>query len=170
MIKISKKHILLYFCVPLMAAVAGSVVTLIFAPVMENIRFSYWKKQRTQEVNFILFEKRVDGIAEFQNANMKLRRCINKFTLPEYREDTGYIDKYCSNELDQIWGATFKAAVIYDEETINQINDLKESLFKLLMKSSLNMQDPTNYVDEVFDNLDKTLELLQTNLMKGIYN
>lgn len=163
-LKNNKRELVMYLLIPLMSAIIGSLVTLFFTPSMEKVRFSFWKKQRAEEVKFILFEKRIDNIVEYQNASIKLRRCTNKYTAPEYRNSSSYLEKYCSNELDQIWAATFKAGIIFNEETADQIDDLKSSLFKLLMKSSLNMQNPTNYVNEVFDNLDKTLDLLQKNL------
>jgi Na+-translocating ferredoxin:NAD+ oxidoreductase RnfG subunit len=162
--KINNKNLVLYIIVPAIAAVIGTLVTLIFAPTMENIRFSFWKKQRNEEIKFILFEKRLDNIVEFQNANVQLRRCLDKYTKPEYRETTNYIYKYCTNELDQMWTATFKATVIFNEEAVNQINILRESIGALVMKSLLNIQDPDLYVNAVLSNLDKSLELLHKNL------
>lgn len=161
---VKQKNLILYILVPTIAAVIGSLVTLIFAPTMENVRFSFWKKQRNEEIKFILFEKRLDNIVEFQNANVQLRRCLDKYTKPEYRETVNYVYKYCTNELDQMWTATFKATVIFNKEAVDQINILRESIGALVMKSSLNMQNPELYVNTVLDNSDKSLELLQKNL------
>lgn len=166
-----QKNILVLFVIPLVAAIIGSIVTLASAPLMEKLNFKYWEKRRAEEIKFVIFEKRIDTVAELQTAMSDLKYCIEK-NVKDYenssKEDLINLDQKCQTELNNFWGTGFKATLIFDRETADQLAKTQENLTALLFKTTLNSGDPTNYVNAFNESIRESIDTIQKNFWVDI--
>jgi len=165
--KFKDKKIRQLVFIPLVSAVVGSVITLIFAPVYQQIEFSYWNKKFEKETNRYLVEKRIETVQEFRIANSEVNYCFDKTTANARTSNdpnSFLLALHCRKELDVLWNVGFKANVYFDEQTNKELQNLNTLVSALLFKTALSPFRTEEYQKQVNESSDKILELMQINL------
>lgn len=159
-----------FILVPLLAALVGAIITLSFAPFMEKVRYSYWEKQRKEELKYDVWQKRIDNIASFSTATMNLQVCIDKsialMQSPNSKGEFSLKEK-CLAESNSFWEIGLKATLLFGEEIAQELYGLQESLDILYFKTALSPFRTENYVKDVDDKISKVLGLMQGSITEN---
>lgn len=153
---------------PLLAAVMGSLFTLLFYPMMQSVEYKYWQKKHEEELNLATFDKRVEVVKEFHETRIYITKCFSLASKMEQKnnkkEETMCPSNECDQELIRLWNVSFEANLYFPQEVREELQNLNTLTAMYLFKSSLSPYRTEEYISNVSKSLDKLEMLMQDNI------
>lgn len=169
--KLKDKKFYKLLVIPLISAIIGGLIALLFAPLIQNVEYNFWKKKFLKETERNLIEKRIEAIQDFNVANSEAEYCFDQ-AIADFRnghlvEDAGFsLTIKCRRELTKLWNAGLKANVYSDLETGKELQKLHSMVSMLLFKTVMSPFRTEDYQKNLSESSSKILQLMQSNLYK----
>jgi hypothetical protein len=170
-VKIFKKNkaIYLYVLIPLISAVIGGVVSLVFLPLQQNIEYSFWKRQNKELVKQHTIEKRLDLLNQLVIELNTYKVCSARVVGTIYFKTNDIEAMQCYMDASsKILGLALQIKYYYDPVVINQFDKVSESIQSYEQSIETGLSSENDKSNKFWPLMTETVKLMQDRMLQGL--